>query len=68
MDITLNIEGMHCGGCVSSVEKALSAVPGVTAVTVDLDKATASVTAADTVSRDALNEAVEDAGFDIAAA
>ena len=66
MDITLPIEGMHCGGCVSSVEKALSAVPGVTKVAVSLEKATAEVTADDTVSRAALAEAIEDAGFDVA--
>ena len=66
MDITLAIEGMHCGGCVSSVEKALSAVPGVTKVAVSLEKATAEVTADDTVSRAALAEAIEDAGFDVA--
>lgn len=66
MDITLTIEGMHCDGCVSSVEKALSAVPGVAKVAVDLDKATAEIKADDSVSRAALNEAVEDAGFDIA--
>ncbi|MCC0031072.1 MAG: heavy-metal-associated domain-containing protein [Brucellaceae bacterium] len=66
MDITLPIEGMHCGGCVSSVEKALSAVPGVTSVAVSLEKATAEVKADDTVSHAALAEAVEDAGFDVA--
>ncbi len=34
--ITLKIVGMHCGGCSSSVEKALKGLPGVAAVTVNL--------------------------------
>lgn len=34
--ITLNISGMHCGSCVSRVEKILLAVPGVQAAAVNL--------------------------------
>ncbi len=36
MSVTLRISGMHCAGCVSSVEQALRAVPGVREVTVQL--------------------------------
>lgn len=32
METKLEIKGMTCGHCVSAVEKALAAVPGVTAV------------------------------------
>ena len=40
--INLKIEGMHCAGCVATVEKALSKVEGVNraAVNLTLEKAT----------------------------
>jgi copper chaperone CopZ len=41
--IELAVEGMTCGGCVRSVEKTLSRVPGVTAATVDLAAGKATV-------------------------
>jgi len=39
----LAIEGMHCAACVGRVEKALSAVPGVSAARVNLTTAEAAV-------------------------
>lgn len=39
---TLKIKGMSCQHCVSSVKKALESVAGITEVTVDLEKATAT--------------------------
>ncbi len=41
---TLKIEGMHCAGCVASVEKALSRINGVTNASVNLATETAQVT------------------------
>ncbi len=41
--IRLSIDGMHCAGCVSSVEKALSAVPGVAHASVNLAERSAVV-------------------------
>ena len=34
--ITMNVQGMTCGGCVASVTRVLKAVPGVTDVAVTL--------------------------------
>lgn len=59
----LQIEGMTCGHCQMTVEKALKAVPGVTAATVDLAKKAAAVSG--TASRDVLVKAVEDAGYTV---
>lgn len=42
--IRLSVTGMMCAGCVSSVEKALQAVDGVTQVDVNLAERTAQVT------------------------
>jgi copper chaperone CopZ len=41
--LNLSIQGMTCGNCARSVERKLSATPGVTKVTVELDKASATV-------------------------
>ena len=65
MTITLKIEGMTCGHCTASVEKALRAVPGVSEAKADLAAKTATVTAADTVDAKALAAAVDEIGFDV---
>ena len=38
--ITMNVQGMTCGGCVASVTRVLKAVPGVTDVAVTLQPGT----------------------------
>lgn len=65
--ITLKIDGMTCGGCVSSVTRVLSETAGVSNAQVDLASGTAVVQfdAAQT-SAVALIDVVEDAGFDAA--
>lgn len=62
--IKLGIDGMTCGGCVLSVEKALQRVPGVRKVTVSLDKKEA-VVEGDGLDRARLEGAVTDAGYDV---
>ena len=63
--IKIKIEGMTCGGCVSSVQKALQAVVGVEAISVSLEDGLA-VVAYDESDCDvsAIVEAIEEAGFD----
>ena len=41
--VELSIEGMHCAGCVSTIERALSQVPGVVSVKVSLSNETAVI-------------------------
>ena len=60
---TLSIQGMMCAHCVSHVEKALSAVPGVKTVTVNLENGTATVTG--DATPDALKSAVAEAGYTV---
>lgn len=62
--ITIKVEGMMCGHCVAHVEKALRAVPGVTAVTVSLEEKTAKVQG--TADAGALIDAVKEAGYEAA--
>ena len=52
--LTLNIEGMTCGGCVKSVTRILEGVEGVAKAEVSLE------------GKSALIDAVEDGGFDAA--
>ena len=41
--VTLKVEGMSCGGCVASVTRVLTALPGVSDATVSLQGGTAQV-------------------------
>ena len=68
MEKILHVEGMMCMHCKASVEKVLSAVPGVTAVAVDLDAKSAVVTCDESVAAAALIAAVEKKGFKAAMA
>ena len=61
----LTVNGMHCTHCSGSVQKALSAVAGVTKAAVDLESKKATVES-EGVSPEALKAAVTDAGFEVA--
>ena len=63
MEKKILIEGMMCNHCKMAVEKVLSAVPGVTAVTVDLEANIATVACAAEVTDAALFAAIEKKGF-----
>ena len=63
----LLIEGMTCASCVGRVERALKAVPGVSQASVNLATERASVHTDGSVSRDALEQAVRKAGYEVSA-
>lgn len=56
------IKGMTCGGCVKSVEKALSTIEGVQEVSVTLNPPQADLHAAQTVTDQQINKALSAAG------
>lgn len=62
--VRLSISGMSCAGCVTSVETALSHVPGVVSSAVNFAEHTASVSG--DMSVDELVSAVKSAGYDAA--
>ena len=64
MEKRYRVEGMSCGGCVSSVEKAVKAVAGDASVSVDLESGL--VTIEGVCGEDDLRSAVEEAGFTFA--
>jgi copper chaperone len=66
--ITMNVQGMTCGGCVASVTRVLKAVPGVAEVVVTLQPGAAKVTFDPArTGAPALKGAIEDAGYDVVA-
>ncbi|EFS8542612.1 heavy-metal-associated domain-containing protein [Listeria monocytogenes] len=65
--LTLNVEGMTCSHCEARVTKALSEVNGVKSAVVSLDEGTATVEfEKEQVTEDALIDAVEEAGYEVA--
>jgi Cu+-exporting ATPase len=66
--LKLSVGGMTCGNCSRSVERVLSAMPGVTKATVDLVNASATVEYdPDVADPDALAGAVRQLGFEVPA-
>jgi len=61
----ISIEGMSCGHCTGSVEKALKALPGVNAVSVDLGTKAATVEVDDSVSDETLKKTVDGLDFKV---
>ncbi len=62
MQKVMKIEGMMCPRCVAHVEKALAAIPGITAV-VELETNSATITGE--VKNDMLVKAVTEAGYTV---
>jgi len=61
----IKVGGMSCQGCVKNITGVLSGMAGVTRAEVSLEEGEARVAFdPQTVTRDALVSAVEDAGFD----
>lgn len=64
-DISLPIEGMTCASCVGRVEAALTKVPGVKNVSVNLTTERATIQATEGVDPTALIEAVHKTGYEV---
>lgn len=63
---TVNVSGMTCGHCVSSVSEELEALAGVEAVDVDLNSggiSTVTITSTGTLTTAEIGEAVAEAGY-----
>ncbi|MGA5465849.1 cation transporter [Mycobacterium sp. NPDC050041] len=63
MGMTLNVRGMSCGHCVAAITSAVSPLPGVTEVTVDLERGL--VTVDGTADGASVVAAIEDTGYDV---
>ncbi|WP_315697027.1 heavy metal translocating P-type ATPase [Paraburkholderia fungorum] len=60
---TVGIQGMTCASCVARLEKALLSVPGVKSASVSLATESAAVTAQSDIGAEALNAAIDKAGY-----
>ena len=63
----IKIQGMNCQHCVMSVSEALNSIPGLTNVRVNLVTGEATFENTQNVSQDKIRQAVEDAGYKVAA-
>ena len=65
-NVTLKVDGMSCGHCVKAVEGSVGELSGVKKVEVDLNGKTVTVGYdPDSVSIDAIKEAIDDQGYDV---
>jgi len=64
MATTIKIKGMSCRHCVMAVTKALAGVAGVKNVQVSLEKGEATFDEETPVAREALREALAQAGYE----
>jgi copper chaperone len=62
------VTGMTCQHCVHAVSEEVSAVPGVSDVSVDLDSGRLTVDSSDEVPFAAIATAVDEAGYAVAPA
>ncbi len=64
-EVTIELKGMTCQGCVKAIRSSLLEVPGVKQVTIDLKKGTGQlhIDGNTSVNDDQLKHAVEKAGY-----
>ena len=63
--ITYEVPGVHCAHCEAAIVREVEAVPGVEAVTVDLERKLVAVTGED-LDDASLRAAIDEAGYDVA--
>jgi len=65
---TYTVSGMTCSHCVQAVTGELSSLPGVGDVTIDLASGAVTVTSDVPLTDDQVRAAVDEAGYELAAA
>ena len=63
-EINLKIEGMHCAGCSTRLEKVLNNLEGIETAKVSLEEKKATIKYDETkINIESIKDAIEDAGF-----
>lgn len=63
-ETNLKIEGMHCAGCSTRLERVLNNLEGVETAHVSLEEKKATIKYDETkISLESIKEAIDDAGF-----
>lgn len=65
-NVTLNVPDISCGHCKSAIEGAVAEIEGVSNVEVAIDARTVAVAYDDSVAMDAIVEAIEGQGYEVA--
>lgn len=65
MQVTLNVEGMHCQKCVDKVEKFVGEIDGVSLINVDLANKSVSVEFESPADKEQITEAILESGFEV---
>ena len=60
-----HINGMSCGGCVSTVKQKLYSMPGIISVKVDLKKKEAAITSSEEIETDTLRRTFNNTHYTI---
>ena len=63
---TYAVPGMSCQHCVDAVTAEVGRIPGVEQVDVDLAAGTVRITSLEPVDSEALREAIDEAGYELA--
>ena len=66
MTTTLNVPDISCGHCKSSIEGAVSGLPGVNSAEVNIEARTVDLDLSDAAELDQIVNAIEDQGYDVA--
>ena len=66
MTSTYLVQGMHCGHCAASVTEEVRTIPDVTDVRVDLESGEVVITSDTAISVEAIEAAVDEAGYSLA--
>ncbi|MEU3662802.1 heavy metal-associated domain-containing protein [Streptomyces sp. NPDC032940] len=61
------VAGMVCGHCAESVGEELEGIPGVTAVSVDVDSGRVVITSDEVLDTANVRAAIEEAGYELSA-
>ena len=64
-EITLKVKGMVCGGCENRVKNAVSTIEGVEKVEADHNKGIVTVNMKEDISKNIIEEKIEDIGFEV---
>ncbi len=65
--IFVKVEGMTCGGCVQSIQKALKSQNGISSASADLDSGMVTVEFdSKVIEKDSIEKSIEEAGFGFA--
>ena len=62
---TIDIDGMHCEGCVNRVKNTLSMISGVKSCTVSLEDKKVELVLTKEISDDVIKEKIESLGFSV---